>query len=167
MLLFRGWSTLADLGFEGWSVKPLVLGSASFFNRSLDDSAFPLFSFFISVNDEVDLLTAFVLPISLLAFAVFGGWGSVPVVVLAGNFLRGEEDAGSASLNFELLQVLGETLEEGFTLGCCSVVDALEVLLLAAILFCLSSLSLSSRFICSSSWKCKKLPIRCCKVLEI
>jgi hypothetical protein len=103
MLLFRGWSTLADLGFEGWSVKPLVLGSASFFNRSLDDSAFPLFSFFISVNDEVDLLTAFVLPISLLAFAVLGGWGSVPVVVLAGNFLRGEEDAGSASLTFELL----------------------------------------------------------------
>ena len=107
MLLLRGWSTLADLGFEGWSVKPLVLGSASFFNRSLDDSAFPLFSFFISVNDEVDLLTAFVLPISLLAFAVFGGWGSVPVVVLAGNFLRGEEDAGSASLTFELLYALG------------------------------------------------------------
>jgi len=25
------------------------------------------------------------------------------VVVLAGNFLRGEEDAGSASLTFELL----------------------------------------------------------------
>ena len=42
-----------------------------------------------------------------LAFAVFGGWGSVPVVVLAGNFLRGEEDAGSASLTFELLYALG------------------------------------------------------------
>ena len=65
-----------------------------------------LFSF-VSVNDEVDLQTAFVLPISLLAFAVLGGWGSVPVVVLAGNFLRGEEDAGSASLTFELLYALG------------------------------------------------------------
>jgi hypothetical protein len=69
---------------------------------------------------------------------------------LTGSFLRGEEDAGSAPLNFELLLVLAETLGEGFTLGCCGV-GALEVLLLAAILFCLSSLSLSSRLICSSS----------------
>jgi len=55
----------------------------------------------MSVNDEVDLLTALVLSFSLLDFAVF--LGSVPVVVLTGSFLRGEEDAGSASLNFELL----------------------------------------------------------------
>jgi hypothetical protein len=80
------------LEFEGWSVKPLFLGSASFFNRSLDDSAFPPFPFFTS---------AFVLSFSLLAFTVLGG--SVPVAVLAGSFVRGEEDAGSASLNFELL----------------------------------------------------------------
>lgn len=100
MLFLRGWSALAGLEFKGWPVELLVLGSASFLNLSLDDSVLPLFSF-MSVNDDVDLLTALVLSFSLLDFAVF--WGSVPGEVLTGSFLRGEEDAGSASLNFELL----------------------------------------------------------------
>jgi hypothetical protein len=50
---------------------------------------------------KVGLLTALVLSFSLLDFAVFSG--SVPGVVLIGNFLRGEEDASSVSLSFELL----------------------------------------------------------------
>ncbi|BAF13893.1 Os03g0861200 [Oryza sativa Japonica Group] len=72
MLFLREWSMLANFEFEGRSVKALLLGSASFFNLSLDNSFLPFFSFFIAANDEVDLLTAFVLlSLSLLAFPVF------------------------------------------------------------------------------------------------
>lgn len=70
------------------------------------------------------------------------------VLLLVGIiFLRGEEDPGSASVNFELLWVLGETFGEGFALACSGVDIGLDAPLLVAILFCLSCLSLSSRLV--------------------